>query len=48
MFKKSDNKGDKTPKQENKDHSAKAEATADQPAPTADKTAAPANEDKKS
>ncbi|WP_165793588.1 hypothetical protein [Hyphococcus luteus] len=48
MFKKSDNQGDKTPKQEKKDHVAKAEPAASQPAPTAEKTAAPANEAKKS
>jgi len=48
MFKKSNNPGDKTPKQENKEHAAKTETPADQPAPKAEKTAAPANEDKKS
>jgi len=48
MFKKSDNQGDKTPKTETKDHTVKAEAPVNQPASTAEKTAAPASEVKKS
>ncbi|WP_165793717.1 hypothetical protein [Hyphococcus luteus] len=48
MFKKSDNQGDKTPKQENKDHVSKTAETAGQSAPKAEKSAAPACEDKKS
>jgi len=48
MFKKSDNSGDKTPKQENKDDVAKTADATSEPAPAAEKTAASANDDKKS
>lgn len=48
MFKKIGNRGDKIPKQEGKENTAKAEAAANPLGPTAEKTAAPANEAKKS
>ena len=46
MFKKSDNQGDKTPKQDNKDHVSKTAETVDQSAPKAENTAAPAGDAK--
>lgn len=46
MFKKSNNKGDKTPKKESKDHAAKTESAADKPAPAEEKKTAPANDEK--
>lgn len=48
MFKKSDTRGDKTQKHEIKGDVTKAATAVDQPAPTAEETAAPANEAKKS
>lgn len=48
MFKKSDNKGDKTPKQETKDHAEKAEDKANPPEQKAEKESAAAGEAKKS
>jgi hypothetical protein len=42
MFKKSDNQGDKTPKQDAKDNSAKAPAAANEAGQNTDKTASPA------